>query len=432
MLEQKIKSKQAKIGIVGLGYVGLPLALNSAQKGFNTLGFDIKLSRVKLVNQGKSYIEDAPGKELAKVVKSKKLSATSDYNRVSECDIVQICVPTPVNLNKEPDISYILATSKEILTRLRKNQLIILKSTTFPETTSKVVLPILNQSKLKVGKDFFLAFSPERIDPGNKEFTVSNTATVVGGITPECTRLATLFYKSILDKVVSVSSASAAEMTKLLENTFRNVNIALVNELAQLCERMKVNIWEVIDAASTKPYGFMPFYPGPGVGGHCIPIDPYYLSWKAREYDFHTSFIELSAKVNEDMPYYVVNKTIDALSSDGVCPSKANVVILGVAFKKDIDDLRDSPVLKVIEFLVNKVGKLQYNDPHINNIEVNGLKYNSIPLTPALMAKTDCILITTDHSAYDYKWIIKHAKLIVDTRNATKNLKGDNIVKLGC
>ncbi|MFA5032714.1 MAG: nucleotide sugar dehydrogenase [bacterium] len=431
-LEKKIRSKEAKIGIIGLGYVGLPLALSSSQKGFKTLGFDIQSKRVNLVNQGKSYIKDAPESELQKVVKSKKLSATLDYNRLTECDIIQTCVPTPVNLNKDPDISYILATSNEIMPRLRKGQLVILKSTTFPETTEKVVLPILEKSGLKLGKDFFLAFSPERIDPGNTQFTVGNTPTVVGGITPECTKLAYLFYKSILSKVVAVSSARVAEMTKLLENTFRNVNIALVNELAQLCERMKIDIWEVIDAASTKPYGFMPFYPGPGVGGHCIPIDPYYLSWKAKEYDFHTSFIELSAKINEDMPYFVVNKAIESISEKKMCPSKATVLVLGVAFKKDIDDTRDSPAMKVIEILSQKVNKLLYNDPYIKNITVNNIKYASVPLTIQLIKKVDCILIVTDHSNYDYKCLVNNAKLIVDTRNATKGLKGDNIIKLGC
>ncbi len=450
-LSERVKNKQAKVGIVGLGYVGLPLGVYFASNGYEVLGFDIKCERVNLINQGKSYIRDAKGSELSRLVKSGKISATWDYEKVRECDVIQICVPTPVNINKEPDVSYIVGTTEEISKRLRKGQLIILKSTTFPKTTESVVLPILERSGLRVGRDFFLAFSPERIDPGNEQFTIDNTPTVVGGVTPQCTKLAVLLYKNAGSKVVAVSSARVAELTKLLENTFRNVNIALMNELAQLCERMHINIWEAIDAASTKPFGFMPFYPGPGVGGHCIPIDPYYLSWKAREYDFHTSFIELSAKVNENMPYYVVNKIVESLSNAGVCPGKAKVLVLGIAFKKDVDDLRDSPALKIIEILEGKVGKVFYNDPYIKSTVVNNKKYTSTPIDNLTLNSQlsthdsstgsdgrstihdfDCVLIATGHSVYDYKKIVKNANLVVDARNATKNLKGGNIVKLGC
>jgi len=462
MIEDRIKNRQAKIGVIGLGYVGLPLAVHFARNGYEVLGFDIKRERVNLVNQGKSYIRDAKQSELNRLVKLKKISATGDYNRVPECDVIQICVPTPVNINKEPDVSYIVGTTEEISKRLRKGQLIILKSTTFPKTTEGVMLPILERSGLHIGKDFFLAFSPERIDPGNKEFTLENTPTVVGGVTSRCTKLAVLLYKNADSNVISVRSPAVAELTKLIENTFRNVNIALMNELAQLCERMHINIWEAIDAASTKPFGFMPFYPGPGVGGHCIPIDPYYLSWKAREYDFHTSFIELSAKVNEDMPYYIAKKVVESLSKAGVCPSKARVLVLGVTFKKDVSDLRDSPALKIIEILEEKVGKVLYNDPYIENIVVHNLHYTSVSLvsymvdesprshqvssrvdeSPRSHQKTDvlrnidCVLIATDHSAYDYKKIVKNTKLVIDARNATKSvpdgLKGGSIVKLGC
>ncbi|MCK4352406.1 nucleotide sugar dehydrogenase [candidate division WOR-3 bacterium] len=461
MLEEKIKTKQAKVCIIGLGYVGLPLAIHFAKNGFKVLGLDIKKERVNLVNQGKSYIEDASELELKKLVTSKRLSATWDYAKIPEYDVIQICVPTPVDINKEPNISYLVATADEIQKRLRKEQLIILKSTSFPETTENVLLPILEKSRLcargtsrfasgKVGKDFYLAFSPERIDPGNKRFTTENTPTVVGGITPKCTKLATLLYKSVIDKVISVSSARVAEMTKLLENTFRNVNIALVNELAQLCERMNINIWEVIDAAKTKPFGFMPFYPGPGVGGHCIPIDPYYLSWKAREYDFHTSFIELSAKVNESMPYYVANKVIEALSTQGVCPSAGKILILGVTFKPDVRDIRDSPILKLIKILEPRVKEIIYNDPYIKEIEVptgtvpltlKGLSlYKSKTLTQKLLKSVDCVIIATNHKAYDYPWLVQNASLIVDTRNGTKGIparrltggKGGNIIRLGC
>ncbi|MBI4723065.1 MAG: nucleotide sugar dehydrogenase [Candidatus Stahlbacteria bacterium] len=429
MLDQKIKTNQAKVGVIGLGYVGLPLVLHFAKKGFKSIGFDIKESRVLLVNQGKSYIRDADEQELYKVIKAKKLTATQNLTRLAECDIIQICVPTPVNPNKEPDVSYIVDTSNSILKTLRKGQLIILKSTTFPETTQKIVLPILAKSGLKVGKDFYLAFSPERIDPGNKKFTIGNTPTVVGGITSKCTELAFLLYKTVGCKVISVSSASAAEMAKLLENTFRNVNIALVNELAQLCERMGINIWEVIVAASSKPFGYMPFYPGPGVGGHCIPIDPYYLSWKAREYDFHTSFIELSARINDNMPYYVVDQVIEAISRYGVCPSKSTVLVLGVAFKKDVEDLRDSPSLKLLGLLLRKVGKIYYNDPYVRSIELNNRKYKSVPLTK--IREVDCVVIATDHSVYDYKKIVRQSKLVIDTRGATTHIQGGNIVLLG-
>lgn len=430
MLEQKIKNKTAKIGVIGLGYVGLPLCLQFTKKGFDVLGIDIKKERVKLVNQGKSYIEDASQQELKEAVESGNLSATWDYDKIQECDVIQICVPTPVNVNKEPNTIYITDTTREISKRLRKEQLIILKSTTFPETTEKVILPILEKSGFKVGKDFYLAFSPERIDPGNKEYTIENTPVIVGGVTKKCTHLAKLLYISVMQRVIAVSSSGIAEMTKLLENTFRNVNIALVNELAQLCERMKIDIWEVIDAASTKPFGFMSFYPGPGVGGHCIPIDPYYLSWKAREYDFHTSFIELSAKVNENMPYFVVDKVIQALSERNICPSGARVLMLGVAFKRDVNDQRDSPALKVMGILKQRVKEVIYNDPYIEKIKGTGEK--SIPLTESLLKKVDCVLITTDHRVYDYKRIVKNAKLVVDTRNATKGLKKKNVVRIGC
>ncbi|HID94410.1 MAG TPA: nucleotide sugar dehydrogenase, partial [bacterium (Candidatus Stahlbacteria)] len=293
-LYEKIRTKKTTIGVIGLGYVGLPLCVHFAKKGFKVIGFDIKKERVDLVNKGKSYIQDVDESELNELVSLQKIMATCDYDKIKECDVIQICVPTPVSANKDPIISYVVNTVEAISPRLRREQLIILKSTTAPETTEKIVLPILERSGLKVGKDFYLAFSPERIDPGNKKFTVANTPTVVGGVTPTCTKLTKSLYESIIDKVVPVSSPKVAEMTKLLENTFRNVNIALVNEFAQLCERMEIDIWEVIDAAATKPFGFMPFYPGPGVGGHCIPIDPYYLAWKAREYDFHTNFIELA------------------------------------------------------------------------------------------------------------------------------------------
>ncbi len=427
-LSKKIEDKKAIVGVVGLGYVGLPLLIMTAKKGFRGIGFDIKEERVKMVNSGKSYIEDAKEEELEELVKKKKIRATSDFDEIKECDIVLICVPTPLDKNKVPDLRYVIATSNEIKKRLRKGQLIILKSTSFPETTEKVLLPLLSESGLKVGQDFYLAFAPERIDPGNRRFTVENIPVVVGGVTPECTRLACKFYDKCGIKTFAVSSPRVAEMTKLLENVFRNVNIALVNEMALLCERMGIDIWEVIEAAGTKPFGFMKFYPGPGVGGHCIPIDPYYLLWKAQEYDFHTSFIELSARINDSMPYHVVQLVMDALSENGICPRDAKVLVLGVAFKRDVKDKRDSPALKVIQLLKEKVKKVYYNDPYITDLE----NENYVVLTEENLRNVDCVVITTDHSLYDYKWIVENSKIIVDTRNATKGINAEKIYKLGC
>lgn len=431
LLEQ-IQSKDAKIGIIGLGYVGLPLAVEFAKKGFFVIGIDLNEEKVRGINAGRSHIEDIESKVLKSLVKKRRISATSNYDGVSQCDVIQICVPTPLTQAKEPDISFILHSTLEISKRLRKDQLIILKSTTFPETTEKVVLTLLEKRGFKVGKDFYLAFSPERIDPGNKKFTVKNTPVVVGGVTKKCTEMAVALYREICDTVVPVSSPRVAEMTKLLENIFRCVNIALVNELARLCERMgNMDIWEVIDAASTKPFGFMPFFPGPGIGGHCIMVDPYYLSWKAREYDFHTNFIELAAETNEDMPYYVVGKVMEALSRVKVPPSEAKILVLGAAFKKDVADTRNSPAIKIMELLEGKVSIVAYNDPFVKTIRVNGHLYHSSDLTETLLKNFDCVLIATDHSSYDVKWIGKHAKVVVDTRNAIKGLDQRKLVKLG-
>jgi len=425
-LEAKIRDKTARIGIIGLGYVGLPLAVEYAEKGFTTCGFDVDRSKVDKLNRGENYIIDIPDEQLARVVKSGKFRAFDTFGHVGECDVVYICVPTPFTPNKDPDISYIEAATDEIRKRLRIGQLVILKSTTFPETTEKVVLPLLEESGLKVGEDFHLAFSPERIDPGNKKFTTKNTPIVVGGVTPRCTELAKLAIEQVVEHVHVVSSPRAAEMTKLLENIFRSVNIALVNELARMCDRMGgIDIWEVIEAASTKPFGFMPFYPGPGIGGHCILVDPYYLSWKAREYDFHTNFIELAAETNEDMPFYVLGMTRRALSETGVPFGKAKILILGVAFKKDIDDVRNSPALKVMELLFQRGAKnVVYNDPYVPEVRVVGHELRSQKLTPDLLKSADVVVITTDHSDYDFQEIVNQAKMVVDTRNATRGLKG--------
>ena len=434
MLRQKIDNKSAVIGIIGLGYVGLPLACSFARKGFKVIGIDRKRSRVNSVNRGESYIQDTSSSELRNLTRKGMIRTSTDYKDLKNCDVVQICVPTPVTENKVPDISYIVATSKKLSSILHPDELVILKSTTFPLTTKEVVLPILEGSGLKVGKDLFLAFSPERVDPGNKKYTVGNTPVVVGGVGETSTELAYLLYKKVVGNVHKVSSTEAAELTKLLENTFRNVNIALLNEFAMMTDRMGINIWEVIDAAKTKPFGFMPFYPGPGVGGHCIPIDPYYLSWKAKEYDFHTDFIELSAETNEGMPYYVANLVISTLSNTGVCPKDAKLHILGVTFKRDVGDMRDSPSLKIIEILKNKVSRITYSDPFINTLTLKDCTYKAVALNEKILKESDCSLIITDHSSFDYKFIVKKARLIIDTRNATKMVKEGRkkIVLLGC
>ncbi len=434
-LENKIKQKKARIGVVGLGYVGLPLAVEYAAKGFETVGIEVDTNKVSAVNAGKNYIDDVDNKSFAKVTKSGKLRAVTTYEGVGKLDVIFICVPTPFTANKEPDISYIVASTREIATRLRKGHLIILKSTTFPNTTEGYVQPILDESKLRVGKDYYLAFSPERIDPGNKKWNTSNTPTVVGGVTAECTRLACLITQQAVAKVVAVSSPKVAELEKLLENIFRSVNIALVNELAQLCDRMGgVNVWEVVEAAATKPFGFMPFYPGPGIGGHCILIDPYYLSWLAREHDFQTNFITLAAETNENMPFYVKNMVQREISMMPVSFKEAKILILGVAFKRDVDDIRHSPALKVMELLLKDGARnISYNDPHVPFVRVNDHEYHSVEITKDLLRSADCVVITTDHSTYDYEEIVKHAKCVVDTRNASKNVKRgrERIVLLG-
>lgn len=435
-LEERINQHTAKIGVLGLGYVGLPLAVEFATAGYDVLGIDVSDDKVRRLNRGENYIDDVDSKKLKDLVRLERLRAARTYHRIKDLDVIFICVPTPFTDNKEPDVSCIVEAAEGIRSGLRSGQLIILKSTTFPETTEGIVLPILEKTGLKVGKDFFLAFSPERIDPGNKKWTTANTPVVVGGVTPACGRLAVLVSGKIVAQVKLLSSPKAAEMTKLLENIFRSVNIALVNEMALLCDRMEgIDIWEVVEAAATKPFGFMPFYPGPGIGGHCILVDPYYLAWKAKAYDFHTSFIELAAMTNENMPYYVLDLIIRSLSNHGAALKNSRLLILGVAFKKNVDDIRNSPAIRAMELLFNRGGRhLVYNDPHVPRLQVNGKTYRSQKLTPRLLRSADCLVIATDHDAYDYEMIVKHAKLIIDTRNATKNIKNGRkkIVRLGC
>ena len=426
---EKIRKKGAKIGILGLGYVGLPLATSFGQAGFYVTGIDPDEKKVEAINLGKSVVKDVADEEVADLVSSNLLSATSDFKVLGDLDVAIICVPTPLTINQQPNLAYVIDASSKIAESLRPDQLVILESTTYPGTTEEVILPRLAKEGFKVGKDFFLAFSPERVDPGNKKWTISNTPKVVGGMTSACTEVAACLYQNIT-RAVKVSSPKTAEMTKLLENTFRNVNIAMANELMLLCEKMKIDIWEVIEAASTKPFGFMPFYPGPGVGGHCIPIDPFYLSWKAKEYDFYVDFIELAAKVNTSIPYYVVDRIHKILRASP--KENARILLLGAAFKPDIDDLRHSPSLKILEILNKDKVKVIYNDPYIPSFSLKGEEYRSVELTQELLLETDLVVILTAHSQYDLDWIVDKARLVLDTRNATRGIlsKRDKIVRL--
>lgn len=419
-LIEKIRTKKAKIGIIGLGYVGLPLVIEFSKKNFNVTGFDIDEEKVNLLKKGKSYIKHIPS-EIIKELKN--FTPTSDFSHLKDMDCIILCVPTPLNEHREPDLSYVFNTARTVAKYLRKGQLIVLESTTYPGTTEEDLREILEESKLKAGEDFYLAYSPEREDPGNKDFTTSKIPRVVGGYTGKCLEVAKELYSQIVIKVVCVSSPKVAEATKLLENIYRAVNIALVNELKILFDRMNIDIWEVIEAAKTKPFGYHPFYPGPGLGGHCIPIDPFYLTWKAREYDIHTRFIELAGEINTGMPYYVVNKIIEALNEKGKSIKGAKILILGLAYKKDVDDLRESPSLKLIEILEGKGAEVDYNDPYIPFLpKLRKYKFEkkSIPLTSNNLKKYDCIVIATDHSIYDPEFIVKNSHLIVDTRNLIK------------
>ncbi len=434
-LRAALKRKKATIGVIGLGYVGLPLAVEYAIRGFRTFGFDTDQNKIESLRNRRNYIADIPAKKANAVFKSGLLVPTSDFGNLTLADVIFICVPTPFTENKEPDLSHIIRAAGEIASRLRKDQVVILKSTTYPNTTEGVVQPILERTGMKVGKDFFLAFSPERIDPGNKKWNTTNTPVVVGGVTKRCTDLACLASAAVVSQVVPVSNPKVAEMTKLLENIFRSVNIALVNELAQLCDRMGgMNMWEVVAAASTKPFGFMPFYPGPGIGGHCILIDPYYLAWQARKYDFQTKFITLAAETNESMPYYVANMIRREISMRPRSLRDARILFLGAAFKRDVDDIRHSPALKVMELLdMDGARNIRYNDPFIPSVTVNDHPYTSVPLTRKEIAGADCVVITTDHSSYDYSMIVRNARCVIDTRNATKHVGNGkkNIILLG-
>ncbi len=429
-LEEKLRDGSAVFGVVGLGYVGLPLAVEMAKAGNTVIGFEVSEERASEVNAGRSYIPDVPSSELAPLTEAGLVTATTDFSRASQCDCIAICVPTPLNRMKEPDISFMVRATEAIAPHLVAGTLVTLESTTYPGTTDEIIKPILEAQGFVIGEDMFLAFSPERVDPGNKKFLTKNTPKVVGGHTAACTSAAVLFYQQFLDEIVPVNSTKAAEMSKLLENIFRCVNIALVNELLQLCDRMDINMWEVVDAAKTKPFGFMPFYPGPGLGGHCIPIDPFYLSWKAREFDFRTKFIDLAGEINEDMPYWVVDRLTAALNTQGKALNGSEILVLGVAYKKDIDDMRESPAIKVIDLITEMKARVSYHDPYVHHYAEHGLSLTSVELTSEMVAAADAVVVLTDHTPVDYDLVADSASLILDTRNVYKGRSGSHIVRL--
>ncbi len=425
-LLQKIENKTAIIGVVGLGYVGLPLAVEKALAGYKVIGFDIQESRCDLVNQGVNYIGDVVDEELSQIVLDGKLSATTDYSLIALVDAVMICVPTPLDVHRQPDITYVESSSRNIAKFMKENTLVVLESTTYPGTTREVLVPIFESCGYELGETFFLAFSPERVDPGNKFYKTKNTPKVVGGMTDRCGLLAATLYRHVLQgEIHQVSSPEIAEMEKILENTYRNVNIALVNEMAILCEKMNIDIWEVIDAAKTKPYGFQAFYPGPGLGGHCIPIDPFYLTWKAKEFDFHAKVIESAAQVNEFMPEYTTTRMMRLLNKEKKAMNGANILMIGVAYKQDIDDLRESPALKVIEVLKSEGANITYHDRYIPEFSHKNESYQSIELTETLLETADLVVITSRHTYLDYQWIVDHANLLFDTKNGTEFVKNN-------
>lgn len=418
LLEKKFEEKTATIGVVGLGYVGLPLAVEKAKAGFNVIGFDVQAEKVDMVNSGVNYIGDVLPSDLDNLVKIGKLKATSDYSFIKDVDAIAICVPTPLDIYKQPNMDYVKSSAQAISDYITHETLVVLESTTYPGTTEELIKPILEKKGFKIGEDIFLAYSPERVDPGNKHFNTKNTPKVVGGVTSHCTKIAATMYRAVLEgDVHEVSSPAVAEMEKLLENTFRNINIGLANEMAILCNKMGIDVWEVIDAAATKPYGFMPFYPGPGLGGHCIPIDPWYLTWKAREYNYHTKLIETAGEINDSMPDFVVQRCIEILNEQGHSLKGAKVLVLGVSYKKDIDDYRESPILPILNKLSQFGAEWEVSDYWIDNFRLNGRVIKTSLLTTELIKNADLVVIGTNHSNFDYEEIGKNAKAILDTRN---------------
>jgi UDP-N-acetyl-D-glucosamine dehydrogenase len=425
-LVERIQKKEAVVGIIGLGYVGLPLLIQFGKAGLPVIGFDIDRNKIDALLRRESYIKHIPIAPINALFDQHRLDVTTDFERLKDADCIVICVPTPLTDKLEPDLRYLLDTTETVATHLRPGQLIILESTTYPGTTDEMMLPRLQRDGLQVGRDFYLAFSPEREDPGNKNFNTGNIPKVVGGVTPACLACAQALYAHAISRVVAVSSTRVAELCKLLENIYRSVNIALVNELKVLCQKMGIDIWEVIEAASTKPFGFTPFYPGPGLGGHCIPIDPFYLTWKAREYNFATRFIELAGEINIAMPAYVLQQLMSALNDRRQCLNGAPILVLGVAYKKDIDDDRESPSYEIMHLLLERGAEVFYNDPHIPQLRPGRkqrFELKSVPLSPDLLREMAAVLVLTDHSSYDYDWIVKHSRLVIDTRNATKNVR---------
>ena len=433
-LLDKISAHDARVGVVGLGYVGLPLLVEFARGGFNSTGFEVDAKKAEAINRGESYIPDIPTAQVAEMVEAKRLGATTDFAQLKDQDVIIICVPTPLRKTKDPDVSYILSASEKIQACLRPGQLIILESTTYPGTTDEVLKPMFDATGLKLDEDYFLAFSPERVDPGNEKFNTKNITKVVGGVSETSAQVASVVYGAIVDKVHTVSSARVAEACKLLENTFRAVNIGLVNELARLCDTLGIDTWEVIAAAATKPFGFMPFYPGPGIGGHCIPLDPHYLSWKARMHGFEARFISLAEEVNSRMPDHVVDLVTRGLNNHRKPVNGSKVLIMGVAYKRDIDDMRESPALGIIEKLQSLGAETQFHDPYVEEIhlEGNGRRLRGIALSVEAVSEADCVVIVTDHRNIDYAWLTEHAKLVIDTRNSTRGLNDfeDKIIRL--
>jgi UDP-N-acetyl-D-glucosamine dehydrogenase len=428
-LQEKIRSRKAKVGILGLGYVGLPLAAEFARQGFPVTGIDLETDKIEQINGGKSYVGDVPSEQIAGLVKQGLLRASADFNVLDELDTINICVPTPLRKTKDPDLSYILSAVEQIQKHLHPGMLVILESTTYPGTTEELILPRLAETGLEVGRDFFLCFSPERVDPGNARYNTRNIPKVVGGVTPECTRIGTLFYEQAMETVIPVSSTQVAEMVKLLENTFRSINIGLANEMALLCDAMKIDVWEVIEAAATKPFGFMPFYPGPGLGGHCIPVDPFYLSWKAKMNGVEARFIELAGQINGSMPHFTVDKIQAALNDRMKSVKNSQVHLLGIAYKKDIADVRESPALDVLALLRDLGARLSYSDPHVPQVKLAGLELASQAVLPSCRT-ADCVVLLTDHSSFDYEAIASQSSLIVDTRNAFRAWRTEKIVRL--
>jgi len=429
-LETRLARRTARPAVIGLGYVGLPLAIEFAKAGFTVYGIDVDAKKVEALKKGRSYVGDVSSRDVAEMVRAGRFIPTTDFKVLAKAHTINICVPTPLNKTKDPDVSYIVAAAEQVARYLKPGQLVILESTTYPGTTDELILPLLTAKGGRVGKDFYLAFSPERVDPGNAQFQTHNIPKVVGGVTPRCTEIACVLYRQTLETVVPVSSTRVAEMVKLLENTFRSVNIGLANETALLCERLGIDVWEVIDAAATKPFGFMPFYPGPGLGGHCIPIDPFYLSWKAKLSGFEARFIELAGQINGHMPEHVVRRVVEALNRNSRAVKGSRILVLGVAYKANIDDTRESPSLDILELLEELGAKVDYADPLVPRLDFAGRTRRAVPLTKASLSRYDCAVIATAHEGFDWRLVLASVKSVVDTRNALKGMKSPKIVRL--